>query len=122
MAVEKIDTSRTVREIEAAEMAEVQYDSSDPAQVNKAKSHAGRRKTKRLSFIQKMMEDPEGRRWIWEFMESCRVFSNPVVTGDTHLTYFQLGEQNVGKHLLFDTQAFPALYLQMTQEAKNEFN
>lgn len=112
--------ARAPMEAEAELLAERPYDASDPDSVNQARKRAGRNKKNHLDFVQAMMSVPEGRRWVREMMESCRVFGNPVVMGDTHATYFQLGEQNVGKRILQDVQNFPENYALMMKEGKTK--
>lgn len=122
MTVENaMDTSRTVREIEAREMEEQPYNAGDPKQVNEARSRAKRRKIKQLAYEQKIMQDPEGQQWMWNLLTDCHIHGNPVVPGDTHQTYFQLGEQNIGKRLLSSVMQFPDLYVQMAQRAQDGF-
>jgi hypothetical protein len=108
----------TIKELEAAELLETPFDAADPEAVNDARKKAGRRKTKRLEFVKAMMVLEEGRKWLWELMESCHIHSNPLVPNDTHSTYFNLGEQNIGKRVLSDVQHFPELYVKMCNENK----
>lgn len=106
-------------EQEALEGAEKPYDSSDPASVNDARKGAGRKKRARLEFVKAMLDLPEGRKWLWELMEKCYIFGNPVIANDPYATYFNLGQQNVGKLLLQDSQQFPEEYAKMCNEARN---
>jgi len=120
MATDKImDPSRTIREIEARESVVKPYDAGDRAQVNDARKRAGRKKIKQVSFIQRVMEDPDGRRWVWEFLSRCNAYSQCSVPGDPYMTHFNDGQQNVGKLLLLDVIKFPDLYLKMMTEAAN---
>lgn len=108
--------------IEAEKMAEEPYDASDPVQVNKARKKSSRQERERLEFVQGMMTLPQGRKWLWQLMESCYIFSNPVVLGDTHATYENLGRQNIGKALLTDAMQFSEDYVRMAKEAKDYSN
>lgn len=103
---------------EAEDNLEKPYDASDEAAVAAARKKGGRNRRARLEFIQAMMDLPEGRKWLWEIMQKCFVFGNPVVQSDSHATYFNLGQQNIGKLILQDVQEFPELYIRMVIEAK----
>lgn len=105
--------------LEAENNLERGYDASDPEQVNQSRKKAGRNRRARLEFVEGMMSLPQGRRWLWEIMSKCFVFSNPVVQGDTHATYFNLGQQNIGKLILQDVQEFAEFYVLMVKEAKD---
>lgn len=104
--------------VEAENNLEKAYDASDEEQVTAARKKGGRNRRSRLEFIQAMMELPEGRKWLWEIMQKCFVFGNPVVQNDSHATYFNLGQQNIGKLILQDVQEFAELYVKMVAEAK----
>ena len=52
-------------------------------------------------------------------MGKCFIHGNPVVQGDPHATYFNLGQQNIGKLILQDVQEFSELYILMVKEAKD---
>lgn len=104
---------------EEESITEKAYDASDEAEVSKARKNGGRNRRARLEFIQAMMELPEGRKWLWGLLEKCFVFGNPVVQNDPYGTYFNLGQQNIGKIVLQDVQAFSELYVKMVNEAKD---
>lgn len=103
---------------EAETNLETDYDASSPEQVNKQRKRAGRNRRARLLVVQALMEQQEIRKWIWEWLEFCSIHCNPVVQGDPHATYFNLGQQNVGKRLLQDVMQFPELYVKMVNEAR----
>ncbi len=103
---------------EAETNAEVPYDAADPTQVAVARKKSGRNRRARLDFIQAMMELPEGRKWLSGLMERCFVFGNPMVQGDANGTFFNLGQQNIGKMILADVTEFPELYSVMMKESK----
>lgn len=104
--------------IEAENNLEKPFDASDPEAVNVSRKKAGRKRRERLEFVEGMMTLHQGRKWLWELMEKCFVHGNPLVQGDTHATYFNLGQQNIGKLVLQDVQEFPELYVKMVKEAK----
>lgn len=119
-----MNDKRAPIEAEAELIAEEPFDASDPIAVNRARKKAGRKKKNNLEFVEAMMSVPQGRKWLYNFMESCAVFGNPLVHGvDGHVdplaTHFRLGEQNAGKRVLSDLQNFPDYYAAMMRESKN---
>jgi len=105
-------------EAEAELVAEKPYDASDPEQVNQARKKAGRKKRGTLEFVKAIMTVPQGREWMYDMLVICKVFGSPLVPGDTHYTYHNLGEQNIGKKLLQDINtSAPDEYVMMIKEA-----
>lgn len=104
---------------EAENNLTVPYDAGDSEQVNKQRKKVGRNRRARLLFVEAIMEQPEGRKYMFDLLEKCSIFGNPLIQGDTHATYFRLGEQNIGKMVLQDIQEFSELYCQMMNENKN---
>lgn len=100
---------------------EAPYDASDPAAVNAARKRATRIRKKRLDFVKAMMSMQEGRLWINDLLESCYIFGNPLIPGQTDVTFFNIGQQNVAKKILADiNEAAPEKYMLMLKEAKAE--
>lgn len=111
--------NRTIAEIEANELAETPYDASDPEQVNKQRVKAGRKKTKRLEVIKRLMDDKDGRAWVYELLERGHIYHTSFVPGDSHASAFKEGERNITNQLLIDvTAAASEEYLLMIREAK----
>jgi len=109
-------------ELEAEMMAAQPYNAADPKQVNEARKKAARRKKKMAEVTKAIMSTPEGRMWMMDVLESCKVFGNPIVAGDPHFTYHNIGEQNIGKKLLQDVNdAAIDEYVMMIKEAR-EYN
>lgn len=97
------------------------YDASDPAQVNLARKKSGRKKLKNQQFITAIMNVPEGREWMYDLITHCNPLGNPVIAGDTHLTYHNIGAANIGKKLLQDiNEAAPDQYIVMIKEARSK--
>ncbi len=92
------------------------YDANDPEQVKDQRIRLAKRERTRLDAVRKIMIMQSGRKFLWELMTQCNVFTNPIVKNDTHMTYFLLGEQSVGKKLLADCEKFTELYLLMKTE------
>jgi hypothetical protein len=106
---------------EADELAVKPFDASDPESVNRARKKAGRKKVNRLRIIEAVMEQPEGRKWMYEVLNMCHIYSTPFVQGDPYASAFQMGEQNIGNMLLADVQAAaPANYLLMCKEGNTD--
>jgi len=107
----------SIQRQQAREEAEEIYDSSDPASVNRARKKAAREKAERLRVCQALLTHPDTRKWVFDLLNACHIYSNPFVPGQADTTAFNLGEQNVGKRLLVDfTTADPALYNTMLKE------
>ena len=112
-----------IARVEAERLAEEPYNADDKEAVNKARKAAGRREKAHLQVVRNIMLTEPGRAWMYDKLEACKIFGNPMTMGamgvDTHATFFGLGEQNVGKLLLQDVQAAaPKEYLQMLEENK----
>ena len=104
---------------EAEDILEQSYDAGDEVQVANARKKGGRNRRKRLEMVEAIMQQPEGRKWFYDLMERCFIFGNAVVQGDCYGTYFNLGQQNVGKMILADLQEFPDLYAALMKEGKD---
>lgn len=106
-----------IREIEAEQEVEKPYDASDSKQVNNARKKAARKMSDRLRMVEGIMTLKEGRKWLFDFMQSCDMFGNALVQGDAYGTHFRLGQQDAAKRILLDCiAASPELYVQMMKE------
>lgn len=95
------------------------FDAGDAKQVNERNKKLGRKRKEKEYYIRTIMGTPQGRAWMLELLESCKIFGNPVVPGDPYFTYHNIGEQNVGKKLLQDINvAAPQEYVTMMQESR----
>lgn len=99
-------------------LGEKPFDASNPEAVNESRKRAGRAKRNRMDFVKTVMDNIEGRKYFFDLLESCKVFSDPLVQGDTHGTYYMLGRQSVGKQILAEIQQFSDLYVLMMNENK----
>jgi hypothetical protein len=106
-------------EFEADQLDQEPYNASDPEAVNRARKKAARYAKSRLRFVEEIMKVKEGRAYIWDILESCNIHGNPVVAGDVNATYFNLGQQNIGKLILMDALQFSDNYTTMVQESKS---
>ena len=108
-------------EIEAEATTVVEsYDAGDPKQVNQARKRAGRRKKEELDFVEAMMKLPQGRKWLWELMEDCCIFGDPIVPRDLLSTGANIGKQDIGKKILANATKFPELYMKMCAESRRK--
>lgn len=104
-----------------AEFEQVEhYNAADPKQVNTARKKEARKERERLEVVEALMQNKKTRVWLYNILEKCHMFGNPIIPGDTHSTYFNLGEQNVGKLLLLDAMKFPTEYVIMMAEGKDQ--
>lgn len=104
---------------EAEMLLEEPYNAGDPKAVNEARKKAARERKEELEFISAIMSSPQGRKWMFNIMNICKTFTSPIVPGDTHFTYHNLGEQNIGKKLLQDiNDGAPQQYMVMITEAR----
>lgn len=112
--------SDQIRTIQAEDEQEVQYDTSDQEQVQKAKKRTARTRADRLEFVRAAMLHEQGRAWFYDLLVKCKVISTPF-TDDPYRTAFKCGEQNIGLMILADLQdAAPDNYLQMVKEARGK--
>lgn len=72
---------------------------SDKSQVKNASDEVKRRQKREDEDLRRVLSTPEGANVIWRILERCNKFSSPVVAGDTHLTYLNLGKQDLGNWL-----------------------
>lgn len=105
--------------IREAEMnAEEPYNASDPKAVNRARKKAARLEKENLRVVQALMQNKETRAWVYKELFECYIFEDPVVAGDVHMTYLNLGVQRRGKALLAQVMNFPDEYVLMIKEAQ----
>lgn len=109
-----------VKQNEANEAAEEDYNTSDPEQVNKARKKFARTRADRLEFVKAGMSVPEGRAWFYDLLRRCHVFSMNF-NDDPYRTAFLCGETNIGNQILSDIQdSAPQDYMKMITENKTK--
>lgn len=111
--------ARVPDQIEAERLYEKPYNSSDEKAVNNERKRSARLEKERLEVMEALLQNKKTRAWVWSLIEGTDQYGFPVVPGDPYMTYFKLGEQNVGKKLLADAVQFPELYTIMANEARN---
>ena len=88
-----------IARFEAERMAEVQFDSSDPEQVNNARKAAALRETEELNTL-KTLGDYENGRALLFGMVKCAISGNPYVPGNQDMTSYNLGQEAKARDLL----------------------
>lgn len=106
-------------EEEALDALRKPYDASDPVEVNRARKKAARRKNKKMKALQALLEHAEIREVLYDWIIDGDPLGNPVVAGDPHLTYANLGKQNLAKRITLDLmEADEEKYLVMCREGR----
>lgn len=94
---------------------------ADTDQVKRAKEKELRGKERDNNDIAWVLSTPQGRRFLWRYLETCHIFSTSF-TGSSE-TFFKEGERNIGLKLLADiTECNAESYLLMMKEAKEREN
>lgn len=106
---------------EAESNAVVPYDSSDPAQVNKARKEAARRLRSHLEVVRTIMSTKQGRAWMYDKLSEAHIWTPSFAPGDQFVTAYKEGERNAGLKLLGDIQAAaPDQYIAMVNESSEK--
>lgn len=67
-----------------------------------------------------VLSTPQGRRFIWRYLEDCKVFQTTFNPSGSIMTY-QEGQRNVGLMLLADVnESQPEAYILMMNEARKQ--
>lgn len=95
------------------------YNAEDPKQYAAAKKKSDREKFERDEVIRLLMSKKEGRAWINYILVKADMYGDPIVRGDPHATYNNIGMANLAKLIWQDVEsAAPESYLLMIKEAK----
>lgn len=93
------------------------YDASEPKDVKAAIRASKRWDDKRAKVILSIMFTEDGRRWMREVLELCRIGDNPF-SKDALIMSFRCGEINIGNQLMAQVMnVAPQQYMQMMNEA-----
>jgi hypothetical protein len=95
------------------------YDAGDQTAVDNAAKETARREAQDHESIRIWMSHPHGRDLIWRFLETCHM-QDDCRGSDTHDTYFNLGERNVGNWWLSKVLRHPKLYMEMVEEQNRD--
>lgn len=106
------------------------FDATDPAAEDNARREAARRDRESADVIRHLLHRKEARAWFYRLLTDCHIYgagrSGPVegtsfVPGSSDVTFYQLGEENIGKRLMMEAMnASPDLYLLMIKEQRDE--
>ena len=95
------------------------FNAADPKQIEAAKKEDGRVRRQDRDFYQVCMATPERRASFYRLLERCHIYATPADTMNTNRTYFNLGEENIGKQLMLSAMdASLDLYLTMLKESR----
>ncbi len=84
--------------------------------IREAKKAQKRDQDNEAIVIRQLMSTPQGRRWVWLFLEDTRMFHEAGSLEGNVLAYRE-GQRNIGlKFFAKVTSHAPAQYLQMTSE------
>lgn len=109
-----------VRELEAEETPERPFDASDPKQVNTARKKHARKKVEERETLRTLMQYENGRRFIYDSIK-CILDGNPVIPGDPHSTYFNLGQEYRARGIFQEVvKVAPKEFALMIEEMKIE--
>ena len=93
----------------------------DTSQEEKKEKKADRRRERELSDIRRILQLPEGRRFLWRVLEKGRVFQDAYAGESIHGTNYNLGRQSVSRDFLNDIlEADSRGLIQMQEEQKSE--
>lgn len=86
---------------------------------------AERRRNRELSDLVKILQIPEGRRFLWRAMGQGGIFLDPYVQGDSYATTYNSGRKSVSLWALrevmaADPNAFTRMQREHESEAKSE--
>jgi hypothetical protein len=103
-----------------SDAAAVVKNASDPKQVNAAGSKVKQRERAALDRIKTVMSTRDGRRYLWDLMDTCHVFES-TFTSDPYRTAYSEGARLIGLKVLAQVNTLPAeTYLLMVNEAKED--
>lgn len=107
-------------------MIDSTYDASDQATVDNQAKESARRDKEDAETIRVWMSHPKGRELLYRIVyEICHMGQTFVAVdhqghSDTHRTYLDLGERNIGAWLDEQLRKQPKLYMEMLQEQEIE--
>ena len=98
---------------------ETTFDASNPRHVKKRRDESKRTDNKRDAFLSAMMEQPEGRSWMWWLMEQTNMY-HASFSPNAMVMAHKEGARNVGLAVLAEVmRVAPAEYLLMMKERQD---
>lgn len=100
------------------ETIESYQDTGDRVSVKEKEKLAKVREERRLNGLRQIMNAPDGRLWMWDFLSACGLFA--VVFNGNSKDYFNLGQRNAAMPIFASIQkhCMPE-YLLMVKENAN---
>lgn len=97
------------------------YDAGSREAVGKARRKEKRKKNVRTDVVKAIMEQPEGRAFMYDYLNRCSTFTTPFVPGQPDTTAFNAGRQSIGHLIQEDIMlAAPETYWLMVREAASK--
>jgi hypothetical protein len=97
------------------------YDATDAVAENNARRDEVRRQREDAETVKRLLMHKNGRAWFYRQLCKCHIYDTPFMPGDPHTTFFQLGQENIGKLMMMEAiNACSDLYLTMLAEARKE--
>lgn len=88
----------------------------DPS-IKESEDARKQRRTRELGDIRRILDLPEGRRFIWRLWGMTGCFKASFIPKDTNMTMFREGQRDIGMALLEDVNfASPYAYAKMKEE------
>jgi len=92
------------------------YDAGDPNHVKRARNDARRREKDDAAVVAALMENGQGRAWLWGLLGFCGIYQSPFSLNEMQMAY-AAGKGDVGRKLLADiVQHAPDQYVMMIKE------
>lgn len=97
------------------------YDATDPVAENNARRDEARRQREDAETVKRLLSHKNGRAWFYRQLTKCHIYDTPFAPGDPTTTFFQMGQENIGKQLMMQAiNVCPDFYLTMLAEANKE--
>jgi len=98
-----------------------QYDASDPRAENNAHRDQVRKQREDADTVRRLLNHKNGRAWFHRQLTKCHIYDTPFVSGQPETTFFQMGQENIGKQMMMEAiYGCPELYMKMLAEAREE--
>lgn len=91
-------------------------------QLKKLTAEQKRERQKEIEDVKKILEKPEGRRYLWRMLRECGIFSNSF-TLNSNQTAFNEGKRDIGLAMLIDiNEADKTAFAKMQNEYLSALN
>jgi len=98
-----------------------QYDASDPRAENNQRSDQARKAREDAETLRAILSHKARRAWFYRQLVRCHIYDTPFVPGQDNTTFFQMGQENIGKQMMMEAiNSCPELYMTMLKEAREE--